>query len=73
MIKEWNIKKLFLEKTKKLEGYLFPNTYEFIGNESEDELIDVAQKEFAAQTEKMFAKLSEKEKKNWRQTTSSVL
>lgn len=57
-------KKLFLEKTKKLEGYLFPNTYEFIGNESEDELIDVAQNEFAAQTEKMFAKLSEIEKKN---------
>lgn len=55
-------KKRFLEKTKKLEGYLFPNTYEFIGNESEDELIEVAQKEFTIQTEKIFAQLSETEK-----------
>lgn len=54
----------FLEKTKKLEGYIFPNTYEFIGNETEDALIEAAQKEFTVQTKLLFAQLSEAEKKN---------
>lgn len=56
--------KRFIEKTKKLEGYLFPNTYEFFGNESEDELINIAQKEFATKTLTLFANLSKQEKEN---------
>jgi len=54
----------FLDKAKKIEGYIFPNTYEFIGNETEDALIEAAQKEFISQTKLLFAQLSETEKKN---------
>lgn len=57
-------KNRFLEKTKKLEGYLFPNTYEFFGNESENELIKIAQEGFKVKTEQLFKNLSENEKKN---------
>lgn len=55
--------KRFLEKTKDKEGYLFPNTYEFIGNETEDVLIAVAEKEFITQTQSILTQLSEIEKK----------
>ena len=55
--------KRFLEKTKNKEGYLFPNTYEFIGNETEDALIAVAEKEFIIQTQNILTQLSEPEKK----------
>lgn len=55
--------KRFLEKTKSLEGYIFPNTYEFFGDESEDVLIELAQKEFQMQTNLLFSGLSEVEKK----------
>ena len=56
--------KRFEEKAKNLEGYLFPNTYEFIGTESEDELIKVAREEFNLQVKEIFSKLTEQEKKN---------
>lgn len=55
--------KVFLEKAKNIEGYLFPNTYEFFGSESEDALIEVAQKEFVTQTKSLFTGLTESEKK----------
>lgn len=54
----------FEEKAKDLEGYLFPNTYEFVGTESEDELIKVAHEEFDLQVKEIFSKLTESEKKN---------
>ncbi len=55
--------KRFLEKVQGKEGYLFPNTYEFIGNETEDALIAVAEKEFITQTQNILTQLSEAEKK----------
>lgn len=56
--------KRFEEKAKKIEGYLFPNTYEFIGTESEDDLIKIARDEFDLQVAKIFSGLTESEKKN---------
>jgi len=52
----------FLEKAKNIEGYIFPNTYNFFGSESEDALIEVVQKEFILQTKLLFAGLTETEK-----------
>lgn len=57
-------KKLFLEKTKNLEGYIFPNTYDFFGNESQDDLISIAQNEFTDQTKDIFSSLKDSERKN---------
>lgn len=57
-------KNRFLEKAKSFEGYIFPETYEFFGTESEEELIDIARKEFDTESKALFDGLSESEKKN---------
>lgn len=54
-------KERFIEKAKELEGYLFPNTYEFLGTESEDQLIAISQKEFLRKTNDLFVNMSKKE------------
>ncbi len=56
--------KRFEEKAKDMEGYIFPNTYEFVGTESEDDLIKITRDEFDLQVKELFSKLTESEKKN---------
>lgn len=56
--------KRFEEKAKDIEGYIFPNTYEFNGTESEDDVIRITRDEFDLQVKELFSGLTESEKKN---------
>lgn len=48
----------FLEKTKGMEGYLFPDTYLIFPTRDEDELIQKMQANFSKKTNALFAGLS---------------
>ncbi len=48
----------FLEKTKNLEGYLFPDTYLVFPSRDEDDLIQKMQTNFTKKTELLFAGMS---------------
>jgi len=49
---------MFLEKTKNMEGYLFPDTYLIFPSRGEDELIQKMQTNFTKKTETLFAGMS---------------
>lgn len=44
---------LFMEKTKDLEGYLFPDTYFFLTTDTEDEVIKIMNDNFKSKIEKL--------------------
>ncbi|MGI9118146.1 MAG: endolytic transglycosylase MltG [Minisyncoccia bacterium] len=48
----------FMEKTKDLEGYLFPDTYLIFPTRGEDELIKKMQSNFSKKTESLFTNLT---------------
>ncbi len=50
----------FLEKTKNLEGYLFPDTYLIFPSRGEDELVQKLQNTFTKKTDSIFTGMSTK-------------
>ena len=50
----------FLEKTKNMEGYFFPDTYLVFPSRNEDDLIQKMQINFAKKTETLFSGMSDK-------------